>query len=296
MVVMYIHLNWFILALACALFTACCDAMSKRIMQNIDEWTTGAIVLGIGCLVMLPVFLSLPLRPLSLKLVVLLAVALPLEALAYYLFLSAIRMAPLSLTVPLLALTPVLTIFSSAVLLNERITISGAMGICFVTIGAYVLNADLMRLNLLAPVKAIFSNPGSRRMFLVAVIWSFTSPLGKMGVQLYGPIPYGYLLLFGDLIVFSAIAVCRVKTGEPRTRITRSTYFMFAFAGLLMAAAEVTHFLALSMAPVSYMISVKRLSLVFGVILGWFFFGEHNIRYRLGGACAMVAGVFFIYR
>jgi drug/metabolite transporter (DMT)-like permease len=288
--------NWFVIALGCAFFTACCDAVSKRIMENNDEWITGAIVLGISSLVLLPVFLSLPLRPVSFELVAVLAVALPLEVFAYFLFLSSIRMAPLSLTVPLLAFTPVLTIFSSAILLDEKITVSGAIGICLVTVGAYILNADLMRLNLLAPVKAIFSNPGSRRMFLVAVIWSVTSPIGKKGVQLYDAIPFGYVLVFGDLIIFALISVWRVRTGLARTRISPFTCLLFALAGLLMSAAEVAHFVALSLAPVSYMISVKRLSLVFGVILGWLFFGEHNIRYRLGGACAMVAGVFFIYR
>jgi drug/metabolite transporter (DMT)-like permease len=292
---MSVDISWFVIALGCAFFTACCDAVSKRIMEDYDEWITGAAVLGISSLLLLPVFLSLPLKPVSLELVVVLVIALPLEVLAYYLFLSSIRMAPLSLTVPLLAFTPVLTIFSSAIMLDEKITISGGVGICMVTVGAYILNADLIRLNLLAPVKAIFSNPGSRRMFLVAVIWSFTSPLGKIGTQVYDAIPFGYLLLFGDLIIFALISIYRAKAGLARIKTPSVPWLLFVLAGVLMAAAEVSHFVSLSLAPVSYMISVKRLSLVFGVIMGWLFFGERNIRYRLGGACAMVAGVFFIY-
>ena len=70
---------------------------------------------------------------------------------------------------------------------------------------------------------------------------------------------------------------------------------LFIVGGLLMAGAEVTHFISLSMAPVAYFFSVKRLSLVFGVCLGWMFFGEQKIRYRLVGASVMVLGVFFIY-
>jgi uncharacterized membrane protein len=70
---------------------------------------------------------------------------------------------------------------------------------------------------------------------------------------------------------------------------------LFLLGGLLMAAAEITHFVSLSMAPVAYMISVKRLSLVFGVVLGWLFFGEQNIRFRLVGALVMVGGVFLLY-
>lgn len=287
--------HWFPIALVCALVTACCDAVCKRIMANNDEWITGTIVLGVASLVLLPLFLSMPLRPVSQELVILLAIALPLEIFAYYLFLSSIRMAPLSLTLPLLAFTPVLTIFSSVFLLDERISVTGGVGIAMVTIGAYLLNANLIRLNILAPIKAIFASPGSRRMLLVAFIWSVTSSLGKKGIQLYDAIPFGCVLLFGDLVVFALITVLRVRAGFADARVRSVTWVLFLVAGLFMAAAEVTHFVSLSSAPVAYMISVKRLSLVFGVILGWLFFGEQQIRYRLGGASAMVAGVFFIY-
>ena len=206
------NMNWFFIALSCAFLTACCDATSKRIMQEHDEWVTGTIILGLASLILLPVFLSLDLKPVSFELVALMAIVLPLEILGYYLFLSAIRMGALSLTVPLLAFTPVLTILTSALLLGESISWKGGFGIGLVTLGAYVLNADLMTLNLLAPIKALFSNPGSRRMFFVAVLWSVTSALGKKGVLIYDPIPFGFILLFGDLVIFALVCLFRFRT------------------------------------------------------------------------------------
>jgi uncharacterized membrane protein len=80
-----------------------------------------------------------------------------------------------------------------------------------------------------------------------------------------------------------------------RVSLGRRAMYLFLVSGLLMAAAHLTHVLSLSLAPVAYMISVKRLSLVFGVLLGWFYFREENIRYRLTGACVMVVGVFMVY-
>ena len=58
-------MNWFFIALSCAFLTACCDATSKRIMQEHDEWVTGTIILGLASLILLPVFLSLDLKPVS---------------------------------------------------------------------------------------------------------------------------------------------------------------------------------------------------------------------------------------
>ncbi len=287
---------WFLIALSCAFFTASLDAVSKRIMRDNDQWITGTFLLGLGVLALLPIVLAMELQPVSAELVALLAVALPLEILAYYLFLSAIRIAPLSLTVPLLAFTPVFTILTAAILLGERVTPNGAAGIAMVTIGAYLLNADLMRSDLLAPVKAVFSNPGSRRMLAVAVIWSLTSALGKMGTQVYGAVPFGFVLTFGVLVVFALVSAVRVMKGWARVSFKGWVPAFLLLGGLLMGAAEISHFVALSMAPVAYMISVKRLSLVFGVFLGWLFFDELNIRYRITGASVMVAGVLLIYQ
>jgi drug/metabolite transporter (DMT)-like permease len=288
-------MDWFSLALSCAFFTACCDAVSKRIMQENDEWLTGSIILGISTAVLLPTLFFVEIKPFSEELAVLLAVALPLEIYGYYLFLSAIRMAPLSLTVPLLALTPVLTLLTSWVLLGESVQPLGVAGIVLVTVGAYVLNGDLMRLHALAPIKALFTNPGSRRMLVVAMVWAVTSSLGKKGILLYGAIPFALVILSGDLVCFVAVTFVRIRTGSAKRHLGGRIPQLLILGGLLMAAVEITHFLALSMAPVAYMISVKRLSLVFGVVLGRLLFKERNIRYRLLGAGVMVAGVFLIY-
>ena len=288
-------MTWFWLALCCALLTACCDAVSKRIVRTNDEWVAGTVLVGIACLLLTPVFLAQDLKPVSFDFILLLAVALPLEILAYYLFLSAIRSGPLSLTVPLLAFTPVLTILSSALIVGERISSTGAVGIGLVTVGAYLLNGDLARSGLLDPLRALVSHAGSRRMLAVAVVWAVTSALGKKGVLMYGAIPFGTVLTYGVLVGFAAISFVRMQREPKRGRFDRKLWGFYLLGGLFMGAAQITHFLAISMAPVAYMLSVKRLSLVFGVMLGWLCFGEGNMRYRLTAAAVMVVGVLFIY-
>jgi drug/metabolite transporter (DMT)-like permease len=52
--------------------------------------------------------------------------------------------------------------------------------------------------------------------------------------------------------------------------------------------------MAIAQVEAAYMIAVKRLSLLFGVLYGAWWFGEENIRERLAGAAIMIAGVFLI--
>ena len=263
-------------------------------MRTSNEWETGTAILGVSSILLFPLFVSLELRPFSPELVILLTVLLPLEVLGYYSFLSAIRMAPLSLTLPLLAFTPMFAVLTSGLLLGEGISYFGAIGIALVTAGAYVVNADLITENVFAPIRAIFSHSGSRRMLLTAVVWSLTSTLGKKGVLIYGAIQFGYLVVLFDLLIFGIIASRSMAWKKSFFSIGKRTYMLVLLGGLLMAGAEITHFVSISMAPVAYMISVKRLSLVFGVVFGWFFFGEKNVVMRMVGASIMVAGVFLL--
>jgi drug/metabolite transporter (DMT)-like permease len=288
-------MNWFFVALGCAFLTACSDAISKRIMWENDEWTTGAVTLGISAIILAPLLLFQDLKPISLELILLIFISLPVEISGYYLFLSAIKMADLSLTLPLLAFTPVLTILTAALLLGESVSWMGAIGIALVTAGAYLLNGDLVNRGLLAPIAAIFSTSGCRRMLLVAFLWAFTSTLGKKGILLYGAIPYGTVLVICIAVTLIWIAFLRSGQGIGTRNFSKRNMMVFIIGGLLMAGAQITHFISLNLAPVAYMISVKRLSLVFGVILGRVFFREENTRYRLIGAVIMVLGIFFIY-
>jgi uncharacterized membrane protein len=255
---------------------------------------TGASVLGIASVLVAPVFLVVAEKPVSMDLLVVLAAGLPLEIVGFYFFLAAIRMAPLSLTLPLLAFTPVFSIVTAAMILVEGISIQGGMGISLVTAGAYLLNANLVNHSVTAPIKAIFSNRGSRLMFLVALIWSVAATIGKRGVMVYGAIPFAFVILCAIAVVFCLVSFYRISKGYAVLDFSRQTATFLLPAGIMMAGAVVTHMIALSMAPVAYMIAVKRFSLVFGVILGWLFFGEENIRYRLLGACVMVSGAFFL--
>lgn len=286
---------WFWVALCCAFFTACSDGMSKRIMRQWDEWTTGAAILTMAGVFIFPLYLIQDIPPFTTELTLVILCALPLEILGYYLFLSAINRGPISVTIPLLAFTPVFTIASSALLLGERVSPEGAMGILMVTAGAYVLNLNTARSGILKPIKALLESPAARRMLMTAMIWSITSALGRKGALMHGAVPFGFTIEMLIAMCFLIIALVRSRLGLSRIEPKGAHWLLFPVAALFMAGAQLTHFIALSLAPTPYMISVKRLSLVFGVIVGWLFFREREIRFRLAGTLLMVSGVWFIY-
>ena len=63
---------------------------------------------------------------------------------------------------------------------------------------------------------------------------------------------------------------------------------------ILITLMIITHFKAVNLVEVAYMVSVKRLSILFGVIYGVMLFRETNIKERLLGATVMVSGIVMI--
>lgn len=288
-------MNWFVLSLVCAYFMSTGEVLSKLLMRENDEWTIGSGIILMSLPFLVPLVIGMDSFPLSQDLIVLIAILIPFEILAYYIYLSAIRIAPLSLCVPYLSFTPVFAILTAALLLQERISPQGFIGILMVTVGAYVLNIERFVHHPLAPLKAIFKSSGSRRMLLVALIWSLTATLGKKGVQLSDPTFFGVFYMLALSIPMAAIAGWRIKRHTTTVNLKGRNLIWLILGGLVTALGMITHFHAIKLAPVSYMIAVKRTGLIFSVLYGGLIFKEEHIRQRLLGTCIMLSGVVILY-
>ena len=288
-------MNWFVLSLLCAYFMATAETLSKVLMRDNDEWTIGTAMVTLALPFLLPLLIGRDSLPLSRDLMILIAIQIPFEILAYYIYLSAIRIAPLSLSVPYLSFTPVFAILTAALVLEESISSQGFLGIMMVTIGAYVLNIERFAHHPLAPLMAIFKSSGSRRMLAVALIWSLTSTLGKKGVQLSDPVFFGVFYMTALSIPMLAIAGWRVKRKSSKVNLKGRNAIWLVLGGLATGVSMIAHFHAIKLAPVSYMIAVKRTSLIFSVLYGGLIFREENIRRRLLGTCIMLSGVIVLY-
>ena len=65
-------------------------------------------------------------------------------------------------------------------------------------------------------------------------------------------------------------------------------------AGLLFFAHVLLHAFAIALTKAAYMIAVKRLSVIFGLVYGGLVFQEKNIAMRTLGTLLMVAGAVMI--
>jgi uncharacterized membrane protein len=133
-------------------------------------------------------------------------------------------------------------------------------------------------------------------MIIVAFIYSITSNLGKMSIQHSSPVFFGcvYPLILGAAMFPLMKFKVRAQSNVPLLSAIVSRPKIFTLIGASIALMMLNHCMAISLTDVSYMISVKRTSLLFGVMYGALVFKEVNIKERFLGSIVMIIGVIFI--
>ncbi len=283
---------WLFFASLTAFFEACKDATGKQSLKNLDEYSVLFSFMAVGVVLLLPVLLISGVPPLGPGFWVALLIGGSLNILAFTLYVRALKLADLSLTVPLVTLTPLFLLATSPLIVQEWPTWADGAGVVLLVVGSYVLNLRSPTSpslppdsSILAPLLAMTRNPGSRLMLCVAFIWSITSNFDKIGVVNSSPLCWAFALftvIAGGMVPF-------VWRRGPRPLLAQ--WRLLGITGGFNAIAITFQMLALTMAPVAQVIAVKRLSALLSVLFGHFFFGEKGLRERLIGAAIMVTGV-----
>jgi len=282
----------FFLSLIAALGLATSDALTKRFFSDRSAYEMGLIrlVYTLPWLLAVSLFVS----PAGTDAVFWTCVlsGLPLEVLAFLCYMKALKVSPLSLSLPFLAFTPGFIILTGWLILGETISGGGLGGIVLIIAGSYCLNISSFKQGALQPFLAVIREPGSRLMLLVSFIYAFTSTLGKLAILHSSPNFFGivyYLIL--TVVMFVGLAF----TGKTPGGILRTQTPVMALAlGATAAVTIFSHMLAISLTQAAYMIALKRTSLIIGVLYGAWWFREEKIAQRLTGALLMVAGAIFI--
>ena len=279
-------MSWVIYALVTAFSIATADAISKKALVRSNEYVIAWVRQGYSLPFLVVAFFFIDIPPLDNTFWLTLLIVIPLDVTAIILYIKAISISPLSLTIPFIALSPVFVIITAFVILGELPDISGLIGILLIVTGAYLLNVRATRHGVLGPIMAIKREKGSVLMIIVALIFSFTSTLGKVAVMHSSPLFFGAFYPFILTFIFTIITGFK---GQLSGIISRPLIFLGI--GFCMAVMMLSHYLAISLTDVAYMISVKRCSLLFSVIYGWVLFREISISERLIGSVLMIAGV-----
>jgi drug/metabolite transporter (DMT)-like permease len=189
-------------------------------------------------------------------------------------------------------IAPVLVPPAAVLLLGERPTSLGLLGVLTVGLGVYVLHLPhFARTAWLAPLRALRTaaarwamlTGGLTTVYSILDAWNVRRGIPPL-VYAWATIPVAVLLL--TPWVWRAPATCAAERRAAGVRIPLVALLMTGGYGLILLAVRI--------APVSYVAPARELSIVFGTLLGVTVLRERHPAPRLAGAALILAGVLLL--
>ncbi len=284
-------MTWLILGIFIAFFEAVKDVFSKQNLKKSDEYVVAWSLAFFSVIFLIPWVIYTGIPALNSQFWIALLIGGSINAVTTLLYIKAIKVSDLSLTVPLVALTPLFMLLTSPLIVGEYPSFFDYIGILLIVAGSYLLNIKEKSQGYLAPFKALVNEPGPKFMLIVAFLWSITSNFDKIGVKNSSPI-FWLFSLFGTMTIL-LLPVLLHKTPNPSRKIIKQLP-MLAAMGFFNAIGVLCQMQALTLTLVVQVIAIKRTSVLMGVLFGHFIFKEKDIQQRLLGAVIMIFGVLFI--
>ncbi|WP_324719048.1 EamA family transporter [Salinimicrobium sp. HB62] len=282
----------FLLAFGTAVSEALKDITSKHNLHHVDEYTAAFAMHLVQSLLLIPVVYFTGMEVLSTRFLWTLLASSLLQLTVILLYFKAIKRSEISVTLPLITLTPLFMLITSPIMVGEFPNALGLTGIVLIVIGTYISNISEDPKKIFEPFVSLGKNQGARYMFGVAFIWSITANLDKIGVEETSPVFWAFTKDFTILLYLIPILIWKSKKPLLQIRNRKGPLFM---VGFFRTTSVLAHMFALQLILVPYVITIKRSSAVFIILYAFFFLNEKkNFRNRMIGISINLIGLFII--
>lgn len=282
---------WLLLAFVCAFSEASKDIVSKKGLLSIPPIQVTWIFFVLSTLCISPVaYFYLP-EKLSIVFWFCLFLHGTLFGVSVYLYMQAISLSDLSITVPLVMFTPLFMVLESPFIHGVTPSWIGISGVLCIVLGSFLLNSGSAGGGFLRPIRALLDNKGARIMLLVAFIWSITAYIDKKAVQEVPPMFWAFADYFFITCILTKFLFLK---GQIPFSLFRTHSRLIYPVGIWNFIQLVTYAFAMKLGNPIYVLSIKRSSVLMVILYSWLVYKEKNISEKMFGSLVMLGGVILI--
>jgi len=192
----------------------------------------------------------------------------------------ALRNAPLGDTIALTFLGPVFVTILSVLFLSEKVGIRRIFAVCLGLIGGLLI------------IKPTFNefNP----YLLMAIVFAAGFACVALSIRSLSKTEPNYLIAFYFSLLSMLVGLCTIFDGWVWP--TKFEAFLFVVIGVAMGYGNILLTESLRLAEASLVTPIKYLSLVLGVLTGYFIFGESINTTTIFGGLLIALGSYIIFR
>ena len=213
-------------------------------------------------------------------------------AIGHVLFLQALKVSDLGLTIPYLSFSPIFVLVFAIVFLQEWPTPIALLGLLIVAVGAFFLNPARTNGDTSTVDRAGFQK-GAVLMVCTAVCWSAAAAFDKAALA-HSSFLTHLILLLASTVVLLLLTQLMFKRLRGHQQGSLS-WFLLTLVCIAMVGALALQLAAYVYWDVAYVEAVKRsIGLVGAVIVGTAVFKEANLGKRLLAVVVMASGTALI--
>lgn len=261
--------------------------------DSIDEYALAFWWRLMWAFIILPILFFIPFQIISGNFLYILWISAALNSLATVTALKAVKYGDLSIIGPLSAFTIPFLLFTWYSIWGELPNLYGIIGVILIFIGTYFLGVSWKQDSFLWPIQSIFEDKWAKYMLFTAFIWSITWPLDKLWIVEYG----AFLWM---LYINTAVVICMTLYFSLFRRKTfnilkdPSAIKKISIMTCVWGLGLLLQMIATKLTLVIYVVSIKRASGIFSVLLWHFFFKEKNIFWKMFATLIMLTGILVI--
>lgn len=277
---------WLIYSLISALSGGINKIFHRMIMLKEDTLSYSFIFQMIGCVFFIPLMIMDFTFPDNLFPWVIVLFACIVWALETFVAFEAYIHVPVSVRSPLDEVRVIFLLILSVIFLAESLSIEKVLGTILVFIGIFTLTYQ--KGNFLNKIR----EKGIMLVFLSAFLYSIASILDKAALKYFSAGTYGFLVYFVPAIMF--IPFITNKKAEIGN-LFKNSIFLVLVSAFVSFLAYFFRLKAFSLADVSLVFPITRLSVLIGVISGIIFLKEReNILRKIIASIIVIIGVVLI--
>lgn len=292
-------MEWYLLALSSALLSAFAAILQKKVLNKISALNFTVIVSIFIALFSTILIGKVDLSAAGSYSVLVLFGKSIINATAFLCIMIALKNLEISRTLPILAASPMTVALLAFLFLGESLSLTEVLGMLFIVAGTYILELKKNE-NISAPFR-VFIDSKYHRIILIALgLMTISSVIDKLLLTSFKLPPVTFLVLqnYFFLIIF---LLYRILTGLKNNNeklfngVSKNILLIIIFIAFATIGYRWTQIEATKLGPVGLVIAVKRLSVLFAVVIGAKLFKEENYLKKVIATIFIVGGALLIY-
>ena len=289
-------MNWFYIAFISAVLSAASAIFQKKVLFSLSALEFSFLVSLFNILLSIPCFFAFSIDSITLQSIAILFIKSIMGALAFYNVMLALKNLDISGALPLLVLTPGLVALFAFLFGLEMLSILQISGMFLLLAGTYLLEMKPKQA-LTEPFKIFSKSPNYHYIGFAILLFTASSILDKVLLGKYKMPPNAFMafqqVFYGIVITIVYLFSNKIKR-NPLNSFDKKVWFWIIIISLLTMGYRYTQIKAIKIAPVSLVLSVKRISVFIAVVIGGKMFNEKNLLRKALATAIMVAGAIMI--